>query len=111
MTALALVRGKTSGQLRVLFECFHRRPESVCELTRRHRRMLRVVRVLHDGDAAEAFDRDQSCGAVVERAAQHDADRAAAIDVRRTAEQRIDRGTMSIFTRSAHAARNSVALE
>ena len=66
----------------------------------RHGRHECVGRVLDDGGAAGAADGEQAGGAVVEHAAQDDADHARAVGPRRRAEQRIDRRAEAVFARA-----------
>src|SRR5579883_1798451 len=63
----------------------------------RHRRHGGVDGILYHGEAAASLDRGQPGGAIIERAGEHDADRAVAIGYRRRPEQRIDRRTRAIL--------------
>lgn len=65
-----------------------------------HRRALRVVRILHDGDAAELLDDGEARHAVIQVSAQHDANRARTVDLRGRSKERVDRGAEVMFFRA-----------
>lgn len=65
-----------------------------------HLRKQGLAGVLHDGAATIPANDAQTHAAVVQRPGKHDADHPLTVGVRRTAEQRVDRGTMTAFLRS-----------
>ncbi len=67
---------------------------------RRHRHafVFRVVRRLHDGDAALFLDPRQTHGAVGAGAGQHDRDRALAVHLGQGAEEQVDRHVLAART-------------
>ena len=67
----------------------------------RHARVHRVLRVLHDRDAACGLDGGEAERTVVERAGQDHADDAVAGDARGRAEERVDRGPVAVHARAA----------
>ena len=66
----------------------------------RHARDDRVLRILHDGDAAMLLDHAQAIDAIAERTRQDDSDHARSIDAGGTSEQRFDRGAEAVLARS-----------
>ena len=70
----------------------------------RHHRHQRLLRILHDGDAACALDGHQPVRAVGHASRQHDADRAVAVVLCGGAEQRIDRRSKPMLARTARQA-------
>src|SRR5205823_8643275 len=61
----------------------------------------RIFGVLHDGKSASLLDRDQPRSPVVQRTRKDYPDYARAVEPRRGAEERIDRGPVTAFARAA----------
>ena len=68
----------------------------------------RFVRILHYGDAAARFDREQPGRAVITAAAEHDTNNFFAMRTRGAAKQNIGRRPVPIFARTAIQQRDMI---
>ena len=59
-----------------------------------------MVGILDDGDAAAFLDDDQAGGAIIEHGSQNRADDARPVRYCRRAEQRVDAGPVTVFSRA-----------